>query len=428
MGTSSLHRRILGAALLAAALGCSSVNTNALVPTGDASGEADASSTADLGAVTDVVTVADLGAVTDVVTAADLGAATDLGASTDVVAPRDTGAGSFCAVVDCQPGFRCCEARRACQPAGVSCPIEAIDAGPAPDVVIAVDAGPAPDVQTSFCAMVRCAAGFRCCEARRMCVANTDFCPGDPADAGAPDVPAVRDVPVSVDAPAPRDVPAPDVPTSFCAMVRCSAGFRCCEARRMCIADTDICPGDPADAGVVDAGPGGCASARECGAGQECVFPDSACARTGTCMTQVACLISQPFCACTGVTYLACRPDRPTQSRGICTITVDAGVGACASDRDCGLAQSCCPGTGRCYPTACLGCCMVTAGCTTNEQCRPTQYCAGTGCGTVGSCEARAMFCPLNIDPVCGCDGRTYNNSCLAAVAGVRVARAGACR
>jgi hypothetical protein len=119
-------------------------------------------------------------------------------------------------------------------------------------------------------------------------------------------------------------------------------------------------------------------------------------------------------------------------------------VGADASDvfvactpTSCAAGQSCCAFTGACYPSACLACCMAridaggtdvtTGGCTDNSMCAATDYCAGSACGTPGACTARPNICSALFNPVCGCDGRTYPNSCYAAEAGVRVAGTGAC-
>jgi predicted secreted protein len=47
-----------------------------------------------------------------------------------------------------------------------------------------------------------------------------------------------------------------------------------------------------------------------------------------------------------------------------------------------------------------------------------------------GTCNTRPEFCPALVMPVCGCDGKTYNNSCEANRAGVSVIGAsfdGAC-
>lgn len=65
--------------------------------------------------------------------------------------------------------------------------------------------------------------------------------------------------------------------------------------------------------------------------------------------------------------------------------------------------------------------------------CPAGEFCdLGTGnCGladALGTCRPRPPACGRQYDPVCGCDGRTYENPCEAARAGVTVDHAGACR
>ena len=74
----------------------------------------------------------------------------------------------------------------------------------------------------------------------------------------------------------------------------------------------------------------------------------------------------------------------------------------------------------------------VACGGRAGDTCRDDQFCdfAFAGCDFAdaqGVCRARPEVCPAVSDPVCACNGQTYDNGCVAQAAGVDVNRAGAC-
>jgi hypothetical protein len=72
-------------------------------------------------------------------------------------------------------------------------------------------------------------------------------------------------------------------------------------------------------------------------------------------------------------------------------------------------------------PVACDG---GDGACWKNEDCAAGSYCATPdGCGTVGTCTAMPDVCPqyCAYPELCGCDGQTYCNDCMAAAAGTSV-------
>lgn len=233
-----------------------------------------------------------------------------------------------------------------------------------------------------------------------------------------------------------RDLGSPsDAGGEVCGATICGAGTVCCNAScSMCAPPEVDCPAIACvDMGTADMG-------TPC---VDCPAPPDGCRYVGgSCESCGELVCEEEFCG--GFAGMTCDDASYCDYDSGCGFADEGGV---CRPRPSGCSRDCpqvCGCDGNTYCNGCLAASMGvdvlsdgpcessgdSCGGFAGATCDRGDWCDYGGCPTpdaIGSCEPRPMFCTDVYDPVCGCNGVTYSNSCEAEAAGMNIRSRGEC-